>query len=830
MKTVIKLTILCTLLSSISAHAQVITDGSMGNKTYHGTAHNLPLDSNNTIIVSQDMGTKSGNNLFHSFKTFNINPDESVTFTGSHNLNNIISRVTGGEISNINGTLKLADNLNANFYFINPAGIFFGQNAAIDVPAAFHISTSDSLHFQDGHVFLAALAANTNSLSIAEPESFGFLGHANNSNALIEISGSQLNLNHLNNQTGQSLDLVAGNIKINNNAQLLVQSGEIRLIAMQGTESVSLLKDSNGNLALPSIKPTAINAGSIILDNPTHLNGDNGNIDTKGEGGGYITLWGGKTIIKNTDVYADNIGDTNATTAKGINIHSYSLNVNNSLVSFDTYDGTGDSKNAKVYVETSHDLNIKNGGAIKANAYTNGDAANVEINANELIIDKQNSALSTGIYSQANADESDYTANAGKVLVNAKTVAILNSGVIFTTTNSYGNGGNITVNANNILIDGYNVDAKTGIFSDANRDSTGGNAGNINVQADKLKVINGGSISASTYNSGNAGDITIQANNIDVSGINNLGRLNNGILASAIYEYDNHGYLGHGGNIAITSNQAIHLYNDGNISTQNQVKDENNNTKSRFGNISIKATDIKLDSDSIINAQSTDSANAGSINLFFKNALTINNAVITTQANSGNGGNINAFGKIINLSHQAKINTYTTSGIKGGNINGSADILLMNNVSVQTYADNAANGGDITLNLKGIIPSQNQLQTNGKAVNNSDFDMPVLNIIKTAHSGRLILNTPQLNLSGSLGELDYKNVEIPDLNKDSCQNNDFIDSSLSKVGKGNISINEKSFVFVPQAIITKQLPASITPSLVSSNFNVDNYPCASLYN
>jgi filamentous hemagglutinin family protein len=43
-------------------------------------------------------------------------------------LKNVISRVTGGQVTTINGLLK-SDIPNANFYFINPTGVTFGASA-----------------------------------------------------------------------------------------------------------------------------------------------------------------------------------------------------------------------------------------------------------------------------------------------------------------------------------------------------------------------------------------------------------------------------------------------------------------------------------------------------------------------------------------------------------------------------------------------------------------------------------------------------------------------------------------------------------------------------
>lgn len=82
------------------------------------------------FMVPETLGSVQGANLFHSFKSFSINSGESATFTGSSNILNVISRVTGGELSTFNGTLNSQVG-KANFYFVNPAGIVFGSEAKL---------------------------------------------------------------------------------------------------------------------------------------------------------------------------------------------------------------------------------------------------------------------------------------------------------------------------------------------------------------------------------------------------------------------------------------------------------------------------------------------------------------------------------------------------------------------------------------------------------------------------------------------------------------------------------------------------------------------------
>ena len=105
--------------------------------------------------VGQTKTGSTGNNLFHSFSVFNILPagrsasglvvpaQESVTFTPPTvggtpvSITNVISRVTGGtsaftlqKSSLIDGQLT-SSIPGANFWFINPNGIIFGNNARL---------------------------------------------------------------------------------------------------------------------------------------------------------------------------------------------------------------------------------------------------------------------------------------------------------------------------------------------------------------------------------------------------------------------------------------------------------------------------------------------------------------------------------------------------------------------------------------------------------------------------------------------------------------------------------------------------------------------------
>lgn len=75
-----------------TVRAQVSSDGTLS------TTVSSPDGLNFTI----DNGDQAGGNLFHSFSQFSVPNGGSAVFQNPTDVQNIISRVTGGAISNIN--------------------------------------------------------------------------------------------------------------------------------------------------------------------------------------------------------------------------------------------------------------------------------------------------------------------------------------------------------------------------------------------------------------------------------------------------------------------------------------------------------------------------------------------------------------------------------------------------------------------------------------------------------------------------------------------------------------------------------------------------------
>src|SRR5436309_233316 len=128
-------------------------------------------------------GTIRGTNQFHSLGLFNVGTLDVATFNGPNGIVNILTRVTGGVRSDIDGTIRTTIP-GANLFLMNPSGIMFGPNASLDIgatlsppqPGSFFATTANYLRLADGMGFSAIPNFAQDALLTSAPvAAFGFL-------------------------------------------------------------------------------------------------------------------------------------------------------------------------------------------------------------------------------------------------------------------------------------------------------------------------------------------------------------------------------------------------------------------------------------------------------------------------------------------------------------------------------------------------------------------------------------------------------------------------------------------------------------------------------
>ncbi|WP_027156500.1 two-partner secretion domain-containing protein [Methylobacter luteus] len=630
----------------------IATDGTVG------PAQTL---SGASVTIPQNLGKTVGKNLFHSFNQFNVNNGQTVTFTENvpHALDNVISRVTGGSPSAIDGTLRSTPGGHANLYLVNPSGVMFGQNARIDVPGAFHASTADEVRFQDGAKFSASQPTGS-TLTAAAPASFGFLSTSSATNGLLKVDGSQLAV-----KTGQKLDMIGRNINVDHRATLSAPSGEVRLEATgQGSANIPLnqsLEAAHGTLALTesTIDASGEGGGKIIIRG-SDLKMDQGAkilADTNGKKDGSkidVRLTGDMDMKSGGIISASTFGSGSAgniiINAKNLSIDGQTTNLNGQKTYVPTRisstAGSGETADKKIgnagniTVDIADHLSLIGGGQINASSFSTGDAGRITVNAGQLLIDGQDalllrdnlgSSVQTGIFAAA---AKNWSGKGGNIAVTVgDDMNMKSGGVISVSTHGSRAAGNIRVSASDLTIDGRTANGQTdtAISTIAGEGKTvnerTGNAGNITVDiANRLSVIRGGRIISSTFGSGHAGEISVSAGQLLIDGEGALtDSFLGGSLQTGIFTAAERASSGKGGNITVAVQNDIRMQSGGKISVSTNglqaagdivvtsqgdinIRDGSEILASTHGNgaagnLHVKAKNLSVDGQTILNGK-----------------------------------------------------------------------------------------------------------------------------------------------------------------------------------------------------------------------------------
>ncbi len=518
------------LIVNCQANAEIMTDGTLGNQV------NLQAPN---YEITQDLGTTIGPNLFHSFEQFNINSRETATFSGSSHIQNVISRVTGGNTSTINGVLRNSIP-NADTYLINPNGILFGPEAQLDLQGSFHTSTADYLRLGENGRFDASHPSNS-LLTVAPVEAFGFL---DNTPSSIKVEGSRLIV-----PRSKTLSLVGGDLTIKSKTESTFSknTGIVTFEAILFGESgqVNLVSLARGGEA--KFTETGITLNSI--DHGGQIEITNSGVGASGQEAGIISVQTGELILMNSVINSATLGNTDSGLIKVI-ANELTLIGDEHLTGVYT-DTLSSGKSPNVEVEAKQ-INIIGTAAIFSMTHGAGKSGDVSLKAEHLDITGQfipEVEAPNGVFT---ISPEENTGGAGNIKIDADQI-IIDGGLILTYTEGQGNAGNIYIDADDTLdITGAfitEIEAPSGVL---NATLSDGNAGDIIVNAGKIIFRQGGQILNRTFGAGNSGSIEVM-----VTGE---------IIASGLDSQNNHsGFTGEAGNDDIhnTGNAAnIHIQAD----------------------------------------------------------------------------------------------------------------------------------------------------------------------------------------------------------------------------------------------------------------------------
>ena len=525
--------LIIALEMSHATFAEVVLDGTLGTPG----ALTGP-----EFAIEAHLGEQVGNNLFHSFEIFNLNQHEIATFSGPETINNIISRVTGDKISNINGLLR-STIPDADMYLINPAGIIFGEHGSLDVKGSFYASTANYLLLGQNGRFDASHPENS-LLTIAPPSAFGFLDE---SPAGIEEYG------FLTVDEGKSISLIGGDLTLQD-IDIIAPGGQVNLVSVASLGEVPIDPANISNNAFEQF-------GTITMTDTTSINDRNTNIYVSGEGGGLVYILGGQIFMENVYVFAET---KSAKNGQGIVIKAKeNINIKASELSSKTT-SSGEGGNIDI---TTPNLTLEGDALIEADTQGLGNAGNILLHLDTL-------TLKSG--AQVNVNSGNFfkrkTGQGGmlKIIAN-KNILITgqskSSSALLSNTFGRNEGGSIDVQTPLLEVQG-----KGSIQAGTEFDN--GKAGNITLHVDRLNISQGGSITTQTLGNGEGGEIDIQAQKISIA--------DKGIITASSSG------TGNAGNIKITSPGYLHLTNS-EITTSVSANNGNG------GNITLDPEFIILD-------------------------------------------------------------------------------------------------------------------------------------------------------------------------------------------------------------------------------------------
>ena len=764
-------------------HAGVVLDGTLGRSG--------PLTGPN-YMINADLGKQAGGNLFHSFSSFNITRTESAVFRGPGAVENIISRVTGGSSSTIDGLLK-SEIQGANLYFINPAGIMFGPNAKLDVSGSFHATTADYLKLGDSGIVYAD-NINTSVLTSTPPSAFGFLDRTS--------YGKISNYGFLEVPEGKAVSLVGGDITVEN-GNIFAPKGTVNVIsaasageAVSGAAGYSV--DSFAKMGTVNVVETR-----PLEERPVRLDVPIGNIDVSGASAGNIFIRAGGFVLDGGRLRANTLADENG---KGIDMRltdRISM-VNGSVITSRSF-GVGAAGGISI---TTPLFTMEGGSAVLSDASSSGKAGDIVLATDTL--DIKDSYINASTYSAGRGGEISVRAAekvniAGYFTDDAGNYTF--SAGIFSGTAGAGDAGAISVTTPLMTM------GNLGVVSTTSVEGSSGKGGDIALNVGTLGLQTGGYINLEARGSGNGGSLIINAaESINLAGyVVTAGNFyRSGFYTTAIGP-------GNGGSqsvktpalvmadFATIASYATSSGNAGNVDIKVDTLDLNRGAlittatygEGRGGNIAIDAAkSVLLSGDrTTLSSDVSSSGQGGSISVNTPAMILESGAKIEANANTGNGGDILLNVGTLEVKSGAQMDAESSYGSNGGNLilRASESVLITGpGTELNFNSSGSGNAGSVSITSPSVLINDGAVILNGKF---SAYGFGKAGDIAIT-AERLVLDTNAGISSSTQGETGYAGNIIINVGRLSLTNGGSISSSSSWGGRsGVITVNASESVF-----------------------------------
>ena len=809
-KNILYLCLISTALSlALPAKAQITPDNTLSAEA---SQLNQNLIINGALGDKINGGATRGSNLFHSFSEFNIQDRQRVYFANPASIETILTRVTGGNASNIFGTLGVDGA--ANLFLINPSGILFGENAQLDVQGSFVGTTANGVQFGNQGIFSATNPKAPPLLTI-QPSALWFnqliqnAGIQNNSVAPAGIDSSGVSRFGLRVGDGKSLLLVGGNVSIDG-GQLNAFGGRVELGGLAEPGNINLVFNGD-NLSLKF--PLNVTRASVSLTNQA-------GVFVSGAGGGNIAInarnveiLGGSAldagIAEGLGTPETVAGDIILNATGEIKVAGFDSRINNIV----RLGAKGKGGNITI---DSGDFSLSDGAELSTSTFGVGNAGNVTVSARNAV----SLAKNAGIGSVVGAGG---VGNGGNIDINAATLSLTDgaqlntfiSSAFYTQPAGRGNAGNVNIKVTGAVdIAGRKNGFKSGINSSVSTETVG-NGGNISIDSGDFSLSDGAELSASTFGQGNAGNVTVSAKNAvslagnaniwSLVGTGGVGKGGNIDINAATLALTDGAELsastfgrGNAGNVTVGAKNAVDLADNANILSLVEP-----GGVGKGGNIDINAATLLLTNgaslstftSSAFDTQPVGRGDAGNVNVKVTGAVDIAGSLIGSfvyTGGVGNGGNITIDSGSFSLRDRAALLASTFGRGNAGNVTVSAKdtVDLANNAGILSTvgAGGVGKGGNIEINSPKItLDNQTGLTAETASGNGGNININS-DLLLLRRNSQISTSAGTEKLGGDGGNININSkfiVAVPNENSDISAN------AFTGTG-GNIQINSQA--------------------------------------
>lgn len=690
------------------------------------------IGENDTIFI--EGGTRAGSNLFHSFEKFSLPTGGTVQFNNSKDVQNIINRVTGSSVSNIDGLIKT--NGGANLFLLNPNGIIFGSNARLSIGGSFFASTASSLKFNDGSEFPANASQPQPLLTVSVPVGLQFYGKEGGiyvrgpghsltySNLGLSPIIGDSNVAGLQVQPDKTLALIGRDIVLNGGI-LNVPGGHIEL----GSVDKGLVTIESSSLGLNLDYSNISNFQNIQIS-------DRALVTTRGIKNGPIEIHAGGLKLSNGSLIWLQNQNSQANGSLNIKTSNF-VEINGSAprekVPSGVISETVGNKNGSDINISTEKLIVQGLFSIASVTYGSGSSGDIHIDAGDLIEVTGFSPISIEGFSSVGTS-SFSSGSGGKLVLSTENLIVQNGANVGTITQNSGNGGDIILSTENLT-----VKSRGNLGSQATGSGSGGNA---TLTANHLTIQGGGLVGTSTIGSGKGGDANINVNGtLEVIGIT-PGIFSPSVLNAATFGSGNAGNLvintanliveeggrvdtstlssGKAGSLVINASDRIQVSGRPPGSINPSLIDSSANTVNEnlqkllslpslptgdAGNVVINTNKLIITNGGSVTVKNDGNGIAGRLEINANSIYVDNNSGITASTNEGDGGNIFLRSRILQLSDKSNISASAGSSGNGGNTTTDTDIFVISENSRVTSNAIQGRGGNIQINTKGLFLS-----------------------------------------------------------------------------------------------------------------------------